>query len=173
MDGDNMIKKTLATILLVTLLLVPVAVAPRTPSTTTIPPITAQSAGVIFLCQPFQAFPGSVTTGASGFIRIQCSDNFGALVLDGSLTPTFQLGIGYVQAGIVFHNTPNGSPCSYNFRQFPVGNVTVPTGVILNRTLTFSSNPVQGQMLTAMYDYCLQYINAPSTGLAGFNIVWT
>jgi len=92
--------------------------------------------------------------------------------LDGTLTPTFTLGTGYIQAGIIFSNTA-GNPCSLKFGQLTTGNVTVPTGSLLNRTLTFSSNPVQGNMLTAAYDYCLQYANAASTGLGGFNIVWT
>ena len=147
--------------------------AVRNPSTTQIPPISAQSAGVIFECNPFQTTPGSVTIGASGFILVDCPSGLGALSLDGTLTATFQLGIGYTAVAIVFVNTHNGSPCGFNFRQFPVGNVTVPTGAMLTGPLTFSSNPIQGQMLTAAYDYCLQYQNAGSTGLAGFSIVWT
>jgi hypothetical protein len=164
-------KKTYGVFLIMALLF-PTVVAPRVPSTTTIPPISAQSAGVFFQCQPFLAFPGSVVIGMSGFILIECP-NGGALTLDGTLTPSFQLGIGYVQAAIILHGSSNRNPCNYDFRPLTVGNTTVLSGSFLNRTLTFSSNPVSGNMLTAVYDYCLQYQNAPSTGLNGFSIIWT
>jgi len=151
---------------------IPIVSSARTPSSTTVPPISATSPGVRFECAPFQAFPGSVIISSSGFILVSCGAEGAALSLDGTLTPSLTLGIGYVQAGIVLSNTP-GNPCSLKFGQLFVGNITVPTGSLLNRTLTFSSNPVQGQMLTAGYNYCLQYTNAASTGLGGFNIVWT
>jgi hypothetical protein len=171
--GEVMKKKLFAIPLLALVLLIPIAYSARTPSSTTIPPITATSAGVYFQCAPLQAFPGSVVIGSSGFILVSCS-NQGALSLDGTLTPTFTLGIGYIDAGIIFSSI-SGNPCNLHFRSLAVGigNVTVPTGSLLNRTLTFSSNPVQGNMLTASYNYCLQYTNAPATGLPGFSIVWT
>ncbi len=148
--------------------------AARTPTSTTIPPVPAVSAGVFYGCQPFEALPGSVTPGTNGFILISCGPEGGALSLDGTLTPSLTLGLGYTQAGIVENSgTGNTFPCNLNFVIQKVGNVTVPSGHLLNSTLTFSSNPAQGQMLTAAYDYCLQYANAPSTGLAGFSIVWT
>jgi len=163
-------KKIIGSILLLMILTIPVS-AIRTPTTTTIPPISAQSAGVIFQCSPFSPYPGSVVVGASGFMLIQCPSG-GAVTFDGTLTPTLTLGVGYINASIILHGS-TGQPCNFNFRTIGVGTITVPTGSLLNRTLTFSSNPVQGQMLTAVYDYCLQYFNAPSTGLGGFNIVWT
>jgi len=170
---DEVIKLIRKMILLILccISIIPLVHSVRTPTTTTIPPITAQSAGVYFQCNPFQSYPGSVTIGSSGFVLIQCP-NGGAVTFDGVLTPTFTLGIGYSQVAIVLHGA-NGNPCNFNFRSLPVGTVTVPIGSFLNRTLTFSSSPIQGQMLTAVYDYCLQYINAPTTGLAGFDIIWT
>jgi len=77
-------KKSIMILAVIFFLVLPVN-AVRTPSTTQIPPISGQSAGVIFLCNPFQVEPGSVVIGANGFIRVECPTN-GALVLDGTLT---------------------------------------------------------------------------------------
>jgi len=145
--------------------------AARTPTATVIPPIPSVASGVIFQCSPLVAFPGSVVTGSSGAILVSCGNN-GAVILDGTLTPSFVLPLGYNVSAIVLHPA-FGNPCSFRFRSLTVGNFTVPTGHFLNQTLSFSSNPVQGQMLTAVYDYCLGYKNVPVNGLAGFNIVWT
>jgi len=143
----------------------------RLPTATVIPPIPSVASGVIFQCSPLLAFPGSVVTGSSGAILVSCGTN-GAVILDGTLTPSFVLPLGYNVTAIVLHPA-FGNPCSFRFRSMTVGNVTIPTGHFLNQTLSFSSNPVQGQMLTAVYDYCLGYKNVPANGLAGFNIIWT
>lgn len=154
--------------------------AARTPTVTTIPPIPAQSSGVQLQCFPLQAFPGSVTIGASGFIRIRCPDKNGAVqfgqsgVASTTLTPSLTLGLGYINASIMLSSS-GGSPCNFNFGHLTVGNVTVSTGSFLNRgSLTFGNPPTDpSQLLASNYDYCLQYQNAPASGLAGFDIVWT
>lgn len=148
----------------------------RTPSTTTIPPVPAVAQGIIYECQPFTVFPGSVVPGTSGFIRVECPGNMGALILNGILTPTATLGLGYTNAGILSHGI-TGDPCSLTFGTMTLfngtANITVPTGHLLNQTMNFSPAPHQGDMLTGVYDYCLQYSNAPVTGLPGFDVVWT
>jgi hypothetical protein len=145
----------------------------RIPTTTSIPTIPAVSAGVFYMCAPFVTLPGSATIGANGFVRVTCPQaGRGAITLDGILTPSFILSQGYVQAAIIFPGG-GGTPCNFAFKTLQVGNVTVASGHFLNQTMSFSSNPVQGQMLTAAYDYCLQYTNAPSSGLAGFDVIWT
>lgn len=161
------------------LLVIPLVHSTRNPTTTSVPPIPPQSAGVQLQCSPPQVFPGSVNPGDSGFIRVRCPDKNGFIqfgqkgVPSTSLTPTFTLGLGYVNASIILAGSA-GNPCNLNFRTITIGNFTVATGSLLNRTITFGNPPTSNsQLLATNYDYCLQYFNAPSIGLAGFDIVWT
>lgn len=175
-----MIRKLgIVSISLVLVSLIGLAFAPRTPTTTTIPPISAQSPGVQLQCDPLQAFPGSVNIGASGFIRIRCPDKNGAVTFGiqgqptATLTPTFTLGIGYVNASIIRADSA-GNPCNFIFRTVLVGNVTVSTGSFLTHPIIFGNPPTNSsELLATNYDYCLQYVNAPVTGLPGFSIAWT
>lgn len=172
--------KRILIIAIVILALPALVSAPRTPTTTTVPPITAQSAGVQLNCFPLQVFPGSVTPGTSGFIRVRCPTTgavrFGIVGAPTvTLTPTFTLGIGYSNASII-STTDGGNPCSFNFLTMTVmvGNVTVAQGAFLNHAITFGNPPTSSsQLLAGDFDYCLQYQNAASTGLGGFDIVWT
>lgn len=147
----------------------------RVPTATTIPTITTTSAGVVFECNPSIAFPGSVITGSSGFIRVKCPT--GGYVQLGTtngiaLTPSFALTQGYSNISIVLANSA-GNPCNYHFQPLQIGNVTVLTGVLLNGTaLTFSSSPQPGQFLANVYDYCLQYSSVQTT-LQSFTVTWT
>ena len=146
----------------------------RTPSTETIPAIINTSPGVIYQCTSPFVFPGSISTGSSGFIRVSCpSPANGRLQLGTNtpitLTPTLTLSTGYTQVAIVYYT----NPCSFKFPHFLIGNVSIPSGAFLNQSLTFASPPVAGQLLATNYDYCLQYANAPTLGLGSFTIVWT
>lgn len=176
MGGDSLKIKAIIFISLALLLITVTQVhSARIPNSTTIPPVPAVSQGVIYECQPFVVFPGSVVPGTDGFIRVECPSN-GALILNGVLTPTATLAVGYINGGILMHGI-TGDPCTLNFGTLTLfngtANITVPTGHLLNQTMTFSPAPHQGDMLTGLYDYCLQYSNAPSTGLAGFSVTWT
>lgn len=175
--GMKQVKKLLlSTLLIITILLIPSVQSSRIPNSTTIPPVPAVAQGVIYECQPFAVFPGSVVPGTDGFIRVECPGNMGALVLNGLLTPTAVLSLGYINAGILSHGI-TGDPCSLTFGTLTLfngtSNITVPTGHLLNQTMNFSPSPHQGDMLTGVYDYCLQYQNAPSNGLTGFSVTWT
>lgn len=163
------------------LLIIPLVHSTRTPTTTSIPPIPAQAAGLQLQCSPPQAFPGSVTPGSNGFIRIRCPDKNGFIQFGQQgvpltvLTPTVTLGIGYINASIILFNTVVNGPCNFNPRIITIGNITVSNEAFFNRgSITFGNPPTNSsEMLAGNYDYCLQYQNAPSTGLTGFDIVWT
>lgn len=154
--------------------------AQRTPTGTTIPTAMITSKGVLLECNPSLLLPGSINTGTVGFLRVKCSTGgYVQLGINGnvSLTPTFVLSPGYVNASIILSNSAGHFPCDDRFQTLMSGNVTFPSGSLLTSgsPISFASPAQQGFMEAGLYDYCLSYDASQAVGstIAGFSITWT
>ncbi len=138
---------------------------PTTPFTQTFPAISG-AAGITSNCAtltPFDPSSGahmtSVAIGSTGFVYFDCSGAsqfqttwaFGVTVPGGSVTftPQFTLPAPYTQVAIT-----SGRCGGFVFSQISAGT-----------PFTFFGS--------ATYSYCVQFQNAPSTGLPTFSVTWT
>ncbi len=143
-----------------------VAYAATTLFTQTFPAIPATTPALTSNCTTLTPNVSSVVTGSSGFVEFDCSGSaaFGTtpaftLTPPVTVTPQFTLPTEYTALG-VFH---------------PADAATLtacPTGPPLGGALTNGQPAFLGSTFTS-YDYCTTYSNAPSTGLATFDITWT
>jgi hypothetical protein len=132
-------------------------------------------------CSPFEAQPGMVVIGSSGFIMVSCP-NGNAFGVGNTLseTPTITLSLGVRQVFIV-----DGSFfCSFQGWNIP--------GIVPGTTQLQAENLTSGLPVAfgpydsttgvtppgtlpneSGYNFCLYYTNAPPTGIAPVTISWS
>lgn len=99
-----------------------------------------------------------LSVGSSGYIRFTCGSQGAAFRVDisGSATPTFSLPTEYTRLRIIgrtgFESCDN-----------PGQTLTSGTAVSFD----------QGSSIGNQFDYCADFVSAPSTGLPAFSITWT
>ncbi len=104
-------------------------------------------------CENLEASPAKVASGNSGTILFTCPQGKAAFTVAkrGKALPEFNLPMSYTALTIVAH-VPGETKCTLGLSLVP------------NKSVSFTSK--------TSFDYCASFSDAPSSGLAAFNLEW-
>lgn len=107
-------------------------------------------------CENLEASPAKVASGSSGTILFTCPQGKAAFTVAkrGKALPAFNLPMSYTALTIVAH-VPGETKCAPGLSLVP------------NKSVSFSKLNVK-----TSFDYCASFSDAPSSGLAAFNLDW-
>lgn len=93
------------------------------------------------------------------------------MVFNNTVTPVFTLTTGMNALAIVTHQS--GTVCNFNFNINPFTGVVSGAQFTSGQPINFTQTPTRGQLLKGAYDFCIQYVNAPVTGITTLTITFS